>query len=477
MKTLILMLRLALAGIGVCWYGAAASFGQSLPNLTGTWNFAQFATPSRLTLMTANTPVFGTNYLTLRNIQEKTNFTARLTPMTIDGSGNFSGPGTGIITVAGPGLVQAVPSGESGVMFSVNAAQDVAFAAHVTSDSGEQELMLMLKAPASLTTADLTGVWKMVTLGTPQNLGLRWTTNYLDPQHPMDGVFEVDGRSSFDAGAGTLTVAADGSFSLVLGPQTMNGTATPGASGLVQVTIPMPPPSPALVIPFYVNQSRNVMMAVHTEENYQEAIVAVKLPAAQTEAESQGLWRVGGFETPGPLTLITNGLGFVMDIPNRNNFAVHGEMIHIGHAGMFTAPSDRSVGRVSVPSPGTVQVAATNDAGGAFSTTLWCNAGKDFLIAVRADESHELTLVARAPAENLAGGPAEFGLLLLKTNQPPLRVDLYWASGLNRVLQVSTNPANPASWTDLAQTLGGHTYSPSPASLPRAYFRVRQTAP
>ncbi len=476
MKTLPRILRSALAGAAACWLGAAASLGQSQANFSGNWNFAQFGTPARLTLMTANTPVFGNNnYLTLRDIFEKTNFTARMVPMTIDGSGNFSGPGNGVITVAGPGLVQAVPSGEPPVMFSVNAAQDLAFAAHVTSDSGQQELMLMLKAPASLTTADMAGVWKMATLGTPRELQLRWTTNYLDPQHPVDGIFEIEGRSSFGTGNGTLTVAADGSFSLVFGPDTMNGTATPGASGLLTVVIPMPP-NPAMTLLFYVNQSKNVMAAVHTEPNYQEIIVAVKLPAAQTDGESQGLWRVGGLETPGLLSLTTNGLGFVMDLPDKNNFAVHRETIHIGHTGIFTAPADRTVGRVSIVSPGTVQVAGTNDTDGSFSSTLWCNAGKDFLIGTRADGSQELTLVARAPAESLAG-PGEFGLILIKTNQPPLRVNLYWASAANRVLQMSTNPVNPASWNDLAETLGGHTHSPSPGSLPRAYYRLRQPTP
>jgi hypothetical protein len=475
MKTLPCILRSALVAAAACWLGTAACPGQSAANFAGNWNFAQFGTPARLTLITANTPVFGDNYLTLRDVPEKTNFLARMAPMTIDGSGNFSGPGTGVITVAGPGLVQAVPTGEPPVMFNVNAAQDLAFAANLPPGGSQQELMLMLKAPASLAAADLTGVWKMVTLGTPRALQLRWTTNYLDPLHPVDGVGDLEGRFSFATGNGTLTVAADGSFSLVFGPDTMNGTATPGANGLVQVTIPMPP-NPPMTLFFYVNQGKNVMAAVHTEPNYQEIIVAVKLPAAQTDGESQGLWRSGGIEVPGSLSLITNGLGFVMDLAGRNNFAVHGEKIHIGHTGVFTAPSDRTVGRVSIVSPGTVQVTGTNDAGGSFSITLWCNAGKDFLIGTRTDSSHEFTLVARAPAESLAG-PGEFGLMLVKTNQPPLRVDLYWASAANRVLQMSTNLVNPAGWIDLAETLGGHTHSPSLGSLPRAYYRLRQTTP
>lgn len=473
MKTLTRTLHSALASAALCWLGTAASFGQSQANFTGNWNFAQFSTPAKLTLMTANTPVFGTNYLTLREIQEKTNFMARLVPMTIDSSGNFTGPANGIVAVAGPGLVQATPSGEPPVVFNVNAAQDVAFAAHRPAGSSQQELMLMLKAPASLSAADMTGVWKLVSLGTMRELLPRSMTNYLDPQHPVDGISDVEGRSSFDTGSGTLTVAADGSFSLVFGPDTMNGTATPGANGLVQVAIPMPP-APTLTLSFYVNQGKNVMAAIHLEQNYQEIIVAVKLPAAQQAGEAQGFWRVGGFETPGALTLTTNGLGFVSDIPEKNNFAVHGETIHIGHTGMFTAPSDRSVGLMSIASPGSVQVAATNAAGESYSNTLWCNASKDFLISARAGNSHEINLVARAPTEVYAAGGAEFGLILLKTNQPAARLDFYWASTPNRVLQVSTNLVN---WMDIPETLAGFSHSPSMGNLPRAYYRLRQTTP
>lgn len=331
----------------------------------------------------------------------------------------------------------------------------------------------MLKVPASLTAADMAGVWKLVSLGTMRELLPRSMTNYLDPQHPVDGVFNVEGRSQFDSGSGTLTVAADGSFSLAFGLDTVTGTATLGANGLVEVPIPMPP-GPTLTLSFYVNQGKNVMAAIHLEQNYQEIIVAVKLPAAQQASEAQGLWRVGGFETPGALTLTTNGLGFVSDIPEKNNFAVHGEKVHIGHTGMFTTASDQGVGFVSITSPGGVQIAATNAAGESYSNALWCNSSKDFLISSRAGSSHEITLVARAPTDVYAGGGAEFGLILRKTNQPPARVDFYWASTPSRVLQVSTNLVN---WTDIPETQGGFSHASQVNTFLRAYYRLRQTTP
>lgn len=476
MKTLARPLVSVLVGVALCWFGTGAAYGQSLSNFSGVWNNVMFSTPARLTLITTTDNRFNTNYVTVRDVQERAQFAASVMTLVMDGNGNFTGLASGTIAVVGPGLIRATPNGDNPVTFNVNAAQDVAFATKQGAGSPQQDLELLLKAPASMTGTELAGTWKMVSFGTPRYFVLHRATNYSDPARPIEGIVNVEGQQQFDVGGGTMTVAADGSFSLVFGPDTMSGTATPGASGLLTVTIPMPP-NPSMVLSFYVNAGKNVMAAVHTEQNYQEIIVAVKLPATQAEGESQGLWRVGGFETPRTLTQPTNGLGFVRDILERERFYVSGEQVHIGHTGMFTTPADRGLGRVSVLSPGAVQVAGTNDAGQTFLSTFWGNASKDFLIGTRAETSQEITLIARAPAESLPGGPAEFGLMLAKTNEPPVRVNLYWASAPNRVLQVSTNPVNPASWTDLGETLGGYAHSPSPGSLPRAYYRVRQTGP
>ncbi|MFA6542930.1 MAG: hypothetical protein WCS99_00790 [Limisphaerales bacterium] len=474
MKVSLCVFRFVFACILLCWPGATASFGQSLANFTGAWNFTQFSTPAVLTLATVNSAVSGTNYVTLQDIQEKTNFMARAVPMTIDSGGNFSGPANGVLAVVGPGLLQATPSGQTPALFNVNAAEDVAVAVLRPPDSNQQELMLMLKVPSTLTASDLTGTWKMVSLGTPLALQPRLMTNYFDPQHPVEGVSDIDGRYQFDTGNGTLTVAADGSFTLVFGTDTMNGTATPGAGGLVQVTIPMPP-NPTMNLSFYVNQGKNVMTAVHAETNYQELLVAVKLPASSHLAgESLGFWRAGSFETPGGLTLLTNALGFVSDIPEKNNFSVHREKIHIGHTGMFTLPSDQSLGLISIPSPGTVQISATNAAGESFSNTMWANSSKDFLITTKTGSTHEVTFVTRAPTDIQASGGAEFGLILQKTNQPSVRVDFFWASAANRMLQTSTNLVD---WTDIPETQGGFSHRPPMGSFIRAYYRLRQTPP
>jgi len=476
MKTTTFPAPLALAVAAVCWLATVSAPGQSLTNFTGVWNNVMLSTPAQLTLNTSIDDRFGTSHVTVQDVQERTQFAVGVMTLMMDGNGNFSGPANGTIAVVGPGLMRATPNGDDAVIFNVNAAQDVAFATKQGPGSPQQDLELLLKAPASMTSTELAGTWKMVSFGTPRYFVLHRATNFSDPTRPIEGVVNIEGQQEFSTGGGTMTVAADGSFSLVFGPDTMSGTATPGANGLLTVTIPMPP-DPSMILSFYVNAGKNVMAAVHTEENYQEIIVAVKLPAAQTESESQGLWRVGSFETPRTLTLPTNGLGFVRDILERERFYVSGEQVHIGHTGIFTTPADRGLGRVSVLSPGTVQVAGTNDAGETFLSTFWGNATKDFLIGTRTDASQEITLIARAPAESLPGGPAEFGLMLAATNQPPLRVNLYWASAANRVLQVSTDPMNPASWTDLAETLGGYSHSPSPGSVPRAYYRVRQTTP
>ena len=476
MKTTLYPFISTLAVAALCWAGATSALGQAITNFTGIWNNVMISTPAQLSVVTRTDARNGTTHVTVTEVQERTQFNAGVMTLAMDGNGNFSGPASGTITVIGPGLVRVTPNGDGPVLLNVNAAQDVAFAAKQMPDSPQQDLELLLKAPTAMTSAELAGTWKLVSFGTPRYLVLHRSTNFSDPGRPIEGIVNIEGREEFRTGGGTMAVAADGSFSLVFGPDNMTGTAAPGANGLLTVTIPMSP-NPSMVLSFYVNASKNVMAAVHTEQNYQELIVAVKLPATQADSESQGLWRVGSLETPRTVTLPTNGLGLVRDILEREDFYVSGEQFHIGHTGMFTTPANRGLGRASVLSPGAVQVAGTNDAGQTFLSTFWCNSSKDFLIGTHAETSQEINLVARAPAENLPGGPAEFGLMLAKPTEPPLRVNLHWASAANRVLQVSTNPVNPASWVDLAETLGGHTHAPSLGSLPRAYYRVRQTIP
>lgn len=473
MRTPTLPTLSALAVAVACWFGTAASWAQSLTNFTGVWNNVMLSTPAQLSLVTRTDTRNSTLHVTVTDVPERTQFEVGVMTLTMDGNGNFSGPANGTVAIVGPGLMRATPIGNDPVTFNVNAAQDVAFAMKQGVGSPQQDLELLLKAPAAMTSAELAGTWKLVSFGTPRFLVLHRSTNFSDPERPIEGVVNIEGREEFTAGSGTMTVAADGSFTLVFGADAMAGTTTPGPNGLLNVTIPMPP-NPSLVLSFYVNASKNVMAAVHTEQNYQEIIMAVKLPVAQTVGEAQGLWRVGGFETPLMLTQAINGLGFVSDLPQKQHFNVNGEQVHIGHTGMFTTPADRGLGRLTVVAPGTVQASGTNDAGHNFTTTLWCNSTKDFFIATRADDTQELTLVARAPAEGLPGGPAEFGLIMVKIVQPAPRLDFYWASAAGRVLQSSTNLVD---WRDLAETVGGHSHTPGMANISRAYYRLRQTAP
>lgn len=463
----------ALVAAAGCWLGPVTAPAQSVTNFSGIWNNVMLSTPAQLSLVTTTDLRNGQNHVTVSEVQERAQFDAGVMSLTMDGNGNFSGPASGTLAIVGPGLVRVSSSGDSPVLFNVNAAQDVAFATKQMPGSPQQDVELILKAPAAMTGADLAGTWKLVSFGSPRQLILHRATNYSDPSRPIEGIANIEGREEFSKGGGTMTVAADGSFTLVFGPETMSGTATPGANGLLTVTIPMPP-NPAMVLYFYVNAGKNVMAAVHKEQNYQEIIVAVKLPTAQTEGESQGLWHVSGFETPRRITLAFNGLNLVGDVPEKQQFKVNGEQVHIGHTGMFTTPADRGLGRLTVTAPGTVQVSGTNEAGETFSNILWCNSTKDFLIATRADDTQELTLVARAPAEYLPGGAAEFGLILAKATQPAPRLDFYWASTATRVLQTSTNLVN---WTDISATLGGFSHTPNLVNIPRAYYRVRQTMP
>lgn len=460
--------------------GGGNTWAQATADFAGVWNNVYLSAPGRLTLRLATNAHNGNVYVSLQNIDERNQFETRAMAVTVDANGNFSGPVSGSVALAGPGLVRAVANGESPNYFSFNAAQDVMFAVKRDPGSSMQDMELLLKAPATLTVGELAGTWKMMSLGIPRALSFQWSTNYSDPNHVISGVVAVEGRQEFDAGSGTLVASPDGSFTLVFGTDVMAGTVAPGPNGALAITIPMPPPNPAMNLTFYVNASKDVMAAVHTEGNYQEMLVAVKLPASTAVGELKGLWRAGTFETPAALTLNYNGLGFVSDIPEKGRFDINTETVHAGHAGVFTAPSDLGLGTFSVLAPGLVQVSGTNASGETWGEQLSCNAGGNFMIVSGTGGYNKLLFVARAPAEEYRYGAGvitegDYGLIVFKpAGAPPGTVMLYWASSPNRELMQTSDFQ---SWSAVPSTLGSHQHALGAAAAGRAFYRVRQVAP
>jgi hypothetical protein len=423
---------------------------QPVTNAAGIWNYLGFSTPAWLApqynLAGAVVEIVGRSY-----------FETRSDFLTVQADGSFTGMGlSGTLSWGDAGRMIATGPGQPPVAFALNAAMDFAFVVKA-SPGPTHDLELLIKAPATLTTNDLVGTWKMATIGTTAGLNLQ--------KNPKGVVTDVSGRSAFGSSTGTLTMAADGTFVMV-GDETTTGSWQPLTNGLVQVTI-LGPPDPPDTFTLSVNASKNVMaVVVPGIPDYQELDVLVKLPASTTPDQLPGLWHPGGFTTPEELVLHYNGQGEVTGIDGCTDFEIYHLSACVGHTGGFTMPST-AVGQLTVVSPGTISVTQTNVLGETEARTIWMNAGHDVFIGTATSANPELLIATRTPP--LADPAASLGLMLFPTG-PGL--ELYWASAPNRFLQTTTNFAG---WATLTNSAGQGHRGVDPASFPQRFYRLLQT--
>lgn len=422
---------------------------QPVTNAAGLWNYLGFSTPAWLA------PQYNLAGAVIE-IAGRTRFETRSDSLTVQADGSFTGADiSGTLSWGDAGQMIATVPGEPPVAFALNAAMDFAFVVKVSPEPAHN-LELLIKAPATLTTNDLVGTWKMATIGTTARLDLEKNTNGV--------VIDVHGRT-FHSETGTLTMAGDGTFVMV-GDETSTGFWQPLTNGLVQVTILTAPDPPEIVI-LNVNASKNVMaVVVPGIPDYQELDVLVKLPASTTPDQLQGLWLPGGFTTPEELILHRNEQGEVTGIDGCTDFEIYHLTACVGHTGGFTMPPT-TVGQLTVVSPGTISVTQTNVLGETEARTIWINAGHDVFIGTATSANPELLIATRTPP--LTDLAPSMGLMLFPTDTS---LELYWASAPNRVLQTSTNLAG---WATLTNSAGqGHRWV-DPASFPKRFYRLLQT--
>jgi hypothetical protein len=422
---------------------------QPVTNAAGIWNHLLFSAPARLI------PQYNLNG-TVVEIAGRLRFESQAAPITVQADGTFTGPVSGSLSHGGPGWVLATVPGEPPTAFAINTAAD--FGVAMKSVAGDAlDLELLLKAPATMTTNDFVGTWKMVSLGTPHGLGLQ--------KNGSGVVTEVFGRQDFYSATGTLTVAADGTF-VMNSDGISTGTVQPLSNGRLQVNVVPPLPDPPFALTLYVNASRNVIVNLEAEPDYQGLDILLKQPTSTTTADLKGLWHAGSFNTPVQLTLHKNAQDEVIAMDGGDDFAIYGLAANVGHTGYFTVAPD-TFGRLTVTGPGTVTVADTNVLGETGSRPVWFNSAHDVFIGTGADESLELLVATRTPP--LADPAPAMGLILFPASDG-LRV--CWASDSNRVLQVTTNLTH---WTTLPATAGQSQYALDPASASRNFYRLLQT--
>jgi hypothetical protein len=405
----------------------ASAPAQTLSLLEGTWNHFTFSVPSQLSLPGPGNKV--------THIPERDVFSIESGQIVVQANGTFTGDPSGSFTVGKQGQVIARIGGEPDLTLLVNAAHDFLVTANV--DGQFQDLTLAVRAPATLTTADLAGDWNIVAFDTPKELIQTIGTNgYVSDVQPLDHFELFTGTATLTAG-GTVSGTLDGAFS---------GTFSVGANGQVTANVDDE------IATLFVNAGKDVMVRVFEEpdSNYQEVQLFTRVPASVTLAELQGVWKLAYFDTPNQLTLSKDGQGDVTNIFEKDHFVSARQSLTLGHNGFFTGQFDTpSVGTISLGAQGAVTATVTNNDGEEETVHLKLSANKEVMTGVLSDSfAQEIIVLTKAP---LVSGPQDFGLLIH-------RGKVYWAPGAARKLQRSTDLVN---WPDVPDSTGTHTYEPS----------------
>jgi len=436
---------------------AITSHAQTVADLAGTWHGFGYNTPGPLTL-TKN----GQNLVTdISPLIETFGFDDNT--IAIAANGTFTGSASGSIVMPNTGTAVATTTPDNDVTtFHINRSNDVMVAVKATS-GGSQNMVILLKAPTSVTTAEVVGTWSVFSFTVPGII----TLDRADGGFP-GVVTSVQGADLFKVRSGSMTVNGVGNITGSLeGPFTGQVQGYDSGTGHLNVSI-TPSGESTFTLPLYINQSKDVMMVVQgatsPDDNHQEINVFVRAPASTPGTGNfKGYWRLSLFDTPSVLTPVTDGNGHLTELNNRDAFEVSDTQdFTIGNDTFFTGHFDTPViGNISVAAPNALTVTGTHADNSSDGATLYVNAGLNFLVAVQTGGfNQELIFGIRAPQGNNTTKP--LGLMMFKGKA-------YWAADTTRKLQ-TTGDVTLGGWADVTGTTAAHTFTP--LGTTNQYFRV-----
>ncbi len=258
----------------------------AVADLAGEWHLQQFQTPAELVQVQQQPSGVVTD---VQGVMEFSVFTGT---MTINPNGTLSGiaegePFTGTLAVTGTGQVTATIDDVEGsfpIVLSVNAGKDLLVGVDDVFNQNEnfQELILLVRTPASITPADLAGAWKVNYLYTPSTLTLQ--------RDPQGVVTDIPETRDFEVGQQSLTAGNDRFFTGLL-DEPATGVFTIGSQGSVGVTFTNrlgEVSSGSLKL----NAAKDTMLAVIQDEG-QDVIVLTKSPAGAGTSQDFGLMFFG----------------------------------------------------------------------------------------------------------------------------------------------------------------------------------------
>ena len=428
---------------------------QTTADIAGQWRGYSMSTPNAYTL-------FKDSQSLVTSVQPLMNYEYNDENITINVNGSFSGGASGTFAYQNGGTVIAtVTSPDPGTTtFRVNRSNDVMVA--VEKNSTSQDMIFLMRSPASVLTSQVGGTWTIYSFRTPSFISL----DRADSGFP-GVVTAIQGGNQFGVVSGTMTVnGANGAISGTLqGPFTGQVGSYNGAQLNVSIT---PSGELAFNLPMYINNSKDIMIAMQqsstTDDNRMEFLLFVKAPSSTpTTGNYKGNWRITTFDTPANLNTTTDGKGHVMEIQNRDAFAVDNtQYFTVGSDAFVTAQVDTpAIGNISVPSASQLVVSLTHPDNSAGGATLTANAGLNFLVATDVNGyNQELIIAMRGPQGT--GTTKQMGLLFFNGA-------MYWATDTGRKLQ-TTGDVNVGGWADVSGTSLTHTFAP--VGTTNQFFRV-----
>jgi hypothetical protein len=433
--------------------GGRFARAQSLTALAGHWNGVNFNVPEQLQL-----DLNGQGQVV--NIPSRSIFQVRENRLDLAANGTFTGTSgtlaiSGTVTLDGQGNVSFNLPAQPVIPFRANESQDFLAAAYTP--EGSSDLVLLLRAPGSLTVADLAGQWDLQQLQTPAELV------QIKPQ-PPGLVTDVQGGDSFEVSFGNLTIAANGTLNGNSGGEPFSGMLAVTGAGEVTATIDTGEGD--LQLTLFANAGKDLLLGVNEvfsqDDNFQELLILSRAPADTTAADLTGAWKINFFATPAGLTLVRDVQNVVTDLLEKNDFEAGQQALTAGDDLFFTALLDRpATGLFTINSPGNIGVNLTNTLGEISTVNFKLNAAKNALLAVNADEGHETIVLTKAPA--VAGVRQDFGLMIFGNG-------VVWAAGSNRRLQSSDQV--PGGFEDVPGSTGAHESTPPSTQTGSTFFQV-----
>jgi hypothetical protein len=430
------------------------AFGLEVGDAAGTWRIINFSMPNRLTVQTDMHRI-------VTGITEAQHFENSTGTLNVQANGSFSGsvsdPITGTMALGGQGelIINATSQdGPQTLTFHINRSADFITTCETVSE-GFSDLILGLRAPATLQTSDLAGQWNATAFQTPHHLVLE--------KNSSNQVINIRGLGSFGVYGGVMTINTNGSLSGQI-ENPFTGTIDSAANGLVNVTINGD--EGAMPLTLFVNASKDVMVLLDSRydanDNFQELMIFQKAPTNNVARDLAAQWRIVTFNAP-RLTQVTDTFGRVTGLGGSTTFQAARQSLVAGHDGFFTAQvGGVATGTFAPGSSGLVTVNVQSPGEGSETFSFQLNSSQTLLSSSRdIGDGYELLLVTKsAPA---SGPVRDFGLISVPD---AAGMTLNWAATTNGGLQVSTNLT---SWQTISNTVGQHSYT-VPASGPEMNF-------